>query len=84
MGSSGQRLGQSLSANSDDCREASIRRMEAEVEEMRQVLMANNLKMLAHRDLIYFKTHGGRSGGNEAVLDGKQTKNACPQGFSLF
>ena len=38
-----------LSANGEYYKDAAIRRMEAKIEEMRQVLVANNLKVPAHK-----------------------------------
>ena len=48
VGPFGQRLGKSLPAGSEDCTNETIRRMQAEMKEMRQVIMANNIKMRAH------------------------------------
>ncbi|GFZ05025.1 hypothetical protein Acr_17g0005970 [Actinidia rufa] len=41
--------GQSLPTGDEDCRDAAIRCMEVEMEEMRKILVASNLKMPAHR-----------------------------------
>ena len=49
MGPSMQRSSQSLPTGDEDYRDATIRHIQAKMEEMRQVLMANNLKILVHR-----------------------------------
>ncbi|GFS33885.1 hypothetical protein Acr_00g0031080 [Actinidia rufa] len=61
VGPSRKRPSQSLHASSEDCRDAAITRMQAE---MRQVLMANNLRMPIHR--------AESQGDNQIVASGKR------------
>ena len=70
MGPSGKMSGKSLLAGGEDYRDVAIRY----IEEMRQVLVANNLKMLSHRvgEVSFEVRVVGREAAPQGGLKGKQ------------